>query len=75
MTKDYRRLTEEATQGVLLDDPAFLREIVERKLQEFLEAEMTELVGCGAYVLTTERAESHPPGARAVLRSAWADAR
>jgi hypothetical protein len=35
MAKDYRRLTEEATQGVLLDDLAFLREIVERKLQEF----------------------------------------
>jgi len=34
MTKDHRRLTEEATQGVLLDDPAFLREIVDRKLQE-----------------------------------------
>jgi transposase-like protein len=38
-------LTEEATQGVLLDDPAFLREIVEKKLQELLEAEMTEHVG------------------------------
>jgi putative transposase len=55
MTKDYRRLTEEATQGVLLDDPAFLREIVERKLQEFLEAEMTEHVGAAPYERTTER--------------------
>jgi putative transposase len=55
MTKDYRRLTEEATQGVLLDDPAFLREIVESKLQEFLEAEMTEHVGAAPYELTTER--------------------
>ena len=54
MTKDYRRLTEEATQGVLPDDPAFLREIVERKLQEFLEAEMTEHVGAAPYELTTE---------------------
>jgi hypothetical protein len=26
----------------LLDDPSFLREIVERVLQEMLEAEMTE---------------------------------
>ena len=32
MTKDHRSLTEEDTQGVLLDDPAFLREIVDRKL-------------------------------------------
>ena len=72
MTKEYRRLTEEATQGVLLDDPAFLREIVERKLQEFLEAEMTEHVGAAPYELTTERKgapqrpqDAHP---RCVLR-------
>ena len=55
MTKDHRRLTEEVAQGILLDDPAFLREIVEKMLQEFLEAEMTEHVGAAPYERTTER--------------------
>ena len=55
MAKDYRRLTEEARQGVLLDEPAFLRENVERKLQELPEAEMTEHVGAAPYELATER--------------------
>ena len=55
MAKDHRRLTEEVAQGVLLDDPAFLREIVERVLQELLEAEMTEHVGAAPYERTTER--------------------
>jgi transposase-like protein len=55
MAKDHRRLTEEVAQGILLDDPAFLREIVERILQEFLEAEMTEHVGAALYERTTER--------------------
>nr|WP_232203491.1 transposase [Rubrobacter xylanophilus] len=32
-------------QEVLLDNPDFLREIIERVLQEVLEAEMTEHVG------------------------------
>jgi transposase-like protein len=45
---------------VLLDDPAFLREIVDRKivdrkLQELLEAEMTEHLGAAPYELATER--------------------
>jgi putative transposase len=55
MAKDHRRLTEEVAQGVLLDDPAFLREIVQRVLQELLEAEMTEHVGAAPYERTTER--------------------
>jgi putative transposase len=55
MAKDHRRLTEEVAQGILLDDPAFLREIVERMLQEFLEAQMTEHVGAVPYERTTER--------------------
>ena len=42
MAKDHRRLAEEVAQGILLDDPGFLKEIVERVLQELLEAEMTE---------------------------------
>lgn len=35
-------MSEEVAQGILLDDPAFLKEIVERVLQEeLLEGEMT----------------------------------
>jgi putative transposase len=49
MAKDHRRLAEEVVQGILLDDPGFLREIVERVLQELLEAEMTEHVGAASY--------------------------
>jgi hypothetical protein len=30
MTQDHRRLAEEVAQGVLIDDPTFLKEIVER---------------------------------------------
>ena len=40
--KDYPRLDDELAQEVLLDDPGFLKEIVERMLQEMLEAQMTE---------------------------------
>jgi hypothetical protein len=39
MAKDHRRLAEEVAQRILLDDPSFLKEIVERVLQELLEAE------------------------------------
>ena len=45
MTTDHRRLEAPTAQGVLLDDADFLREIVERVLQEVLEAEMTEHIG------------------------------
>ena len=45
MTEDHRRPQAGTAQGVLLDDAGFLREIVERVLQEVLEAEMTEHVG------------------------------
>ncbi len=45
MGEDHRRLAGEVVHGVLLDDPTFLREIVERVLQELLEAEMTEHIG------------------------------
>ena len=37
------------TQAVLLDDPGFLRGIVERVLQEILEEEMTAHLGAGRY--------------------------
>jgi putative transposase len=49
MAKDHRRLAEEVAQGILLDDPTFLKEIVERVLLELLEAEMTEHIGAAPY--------------------------
>jgi putative transposase len=61
MAEDHRRLAEEVAQGVLLDDPAFLREIVERVLQELLEAEMTEHIGAAPYE-RSERRTGHRNG-------------
>jgi transposase-like protein len=58
MAQDHRRLAEEVVQGVLLDDPTFLREIVERVLQELLEAEMNTHIGAAPY----ERSESRKRG-------------
>src|SRR5919202_2254938 len=55
MTKDHRRPEARVAQGTLLDDPGFLKEIVERVLQELLEAEMTEHVGAAPYERTDER--------------------
>jgi len=49
MAKDHRRLAEEVAQGVLLDDPDFLREILERVVQQILEVEMTEHIGAAPY--------------------------
>lgn len=43
------------TQAVLLDDPEFLREIVERTIQAILDAEMTAHVGAERYERTGER--------------------
>jgi hypothetical protein len=37
MAKDHRRLAEEVAQGILLDDAGFLKEIVERVIQELLD--------------------------------------
>jgi transposase-like protein len=42
MAKDHRRTGAELVQGVMLDDPNFLHEIVERVVQHLLEAEMSE---------------------------------
>ena len=39
MANDHRRVDVELAQEVLLDSPGFLREVVERVLQEILEAE------------------------------------
>jgi transposase-like protein len=55
MTRDHRKVDTQLAQGILLDDPSFLKEIVERVLQELLEAEMTEHVGATPYERTTER--------------------
>jgi putative transposase len=55
MAKDHRRLAEEVAQGILLDDPTFLKEIVERVLQESLEAEMTEHLGAAPYERSATR--------------------
>jgi putative transposase len=49
MAKDHRRVDVQMAQEVLLDDPAFLREIVERVVQQVLEAEMTEHIGAAPY--------------------------
>ena len=55
MTADYRRPDPGTAQGILLDDADFLREIVERVLQEVLEAEMTEHVGAAPHERTDAR--------------------
>ena len=49
MANDHRRADARLAQEVLLDDPAFLKEIVERVVQELLEAEMTEHIGAAPY--------------------------
>ena len=54
MADCHRRADEELVQQILLDDPQFLRRIVERALQQVLEAEITEHVGAAPY----ERTES-----------------
>ena len=56
MAKDHRRISEEAAQAIfLLDEPTFLKEIVERVLQELLKAEMTEHIGAAPYERTQKR--------------------
>ena len=55
MTNDHRRLDAETVQGILLDDPDFLHEIVERVLQELLEAEMTQHIGAAPHERTDAR--------------------
>src|SRR3954467_14130448 len=55
MTKDHRRVDEHMAQEILLDDPAFLHEIVERVVQQVLEAEMTEHIGAAPYERSATR--------------------
>jgi transposase-like protein len=49
MAHDHRRLDAGLVQEVLLDDPGFLREVVERAVQRILQTEMTEHVGAAPY--------------------------
>ena len=55
MTNEHRKPDVDLAQDVLLDDPGFLREIVERVLQELLETEMTEHIGAAPYERTENR--------------------
>ena len=55
MAKDQRRSDAGLVQEVLLDNPGFLREIVERVVQQVLEAEMTEHIGAASYERTENR--------------------
>jgi putative transposase len=56
MTQDHRKVSTELAQGMLLDDPGFLHGIVERALQEMLEAEMTQHIGAAPYERSAARA-------------------
>src|SRR5919107_3773546 len=49
MTQDHRKTSTQIAQEALLDDAGFLKEVLERVLQEWLEAEMTEHVGPAPY--------------------------
>jgi putative transposase len=49
MTQDHRKTSTQIAQEVLLDDAGFLKEVLERVFQEWLEAEMTEHVGAAPY--------------------------
>jgi putative transposase len=55
MVDHHRRADKELVQQILLDDPEFLRRIVERALQQLLEAEITEHVGAAPYERTQSR--------------------
>ena len=55
MTQDHRRPEVVAAQWALLDDADFLRGIIERVIQELLEAEMTEHVGAALRERTDPR--------------------
>jgi putative transposase len=55
MATDHRKVSEQLAQEILLEDPDFLREIVQRVLQEMLEAEMTEHIGAAPYERSATR--------------------
>ncbi len=49
MAKNHRKVDAGDAQEGLLDDPGFLKEIVQRVVQELLEMEMTEHIGAAPY--------------------------
>ena len=55
MATDHRRTDAEPAQGILLDDPGFLKGIVQKVVQDLLEAEMTEHVGAAPYERSATR--------------------
>jgi transposase-like protein len=55
MTQDHRKPEVAAAQEVWLEDAGFLREIVQRVLQEVLEAQMTEHIVAAPYERTDAR--------------------
>jgi putative transposase len=55
MANHHRRADKELVQQVLIDDPEFLRKIVERALQQILEAEIAEHIGAAPYERTENR--------------------
>jgi putative transposase len=55
MATDHRRLDAQMAQGILLVDPNVLHKIVERVLQELLEAQMTEHLGAAPYERSVTR--------------------
>src|SRR5215211_3457774 len=69
MANDHRRVDTELVQEVLLDDPDFLCEIVERVVQQLLEAEMTEHIGAQPYERTENRAGQRNGYKRRSLRT------
>jgi putative transposase len=70
MTTDHRRLEALTAQGVLLDDADFLREIVQKVLQEVLEAEMTEHIGAAPHERTDAR-KGHRNGHKPRTLRTW----
>ena len=55
MATDHRRTDAEPAQGILLDDPGFLKGIVQKVVQDLLEAQMTEHVGAAPYERSATR--------------------
>ena len=60
MTTDHRRVDAQLAQEILLDDPALLRKIVKRMVQQILEAEMTEHIGAASHEHSTTRTGHNP---------------
>lgn len=55
MAEPHSRHNQDLVQQILLDDPEFLRQIVERVLQQLLEAQITEHIGAAPYERTDQR--------------------